>query len=107
MKQGGGVVYFPAGVYAFNDMIRLESHVIIRGATPNGMRTARDGEYKPPARFKFPKYVPKCEGDGSPKESAFKGIELKEPNKTTHCGVINIDIAARPHQVRLRRLQAG
>jgi len=92
VKKGGGVVYFPVGVYEFGDTIKLESHVIIRGATPKGIRTARDGEFKPPARFDFPKFEPNCKGKGTPKDSAFKGIELKEPNETTHCGVVNIDL---------------
>jgi hypothetical protein len=52
--NSGGGVYFPAGIYEFKETIRLESHVIIRGATPRGIRTARDGEFKPPARSEFP-----------------------------------------------------
>lgn len=93
VKKGGGVIYFPAGTYAFKEMLRLESHIIIRGDRPKRILKARDGEYMPSTRFEFPKYVAKCEGEGSPKESAFRGIELKEPNKTTHCGVVNIDVS--------------
>ena len=89
VKKGGGVVFFPAGTYDFKDTIRLESHIIIRGVDKGPARTQH---FKPATKFNFPKYKPKCEDKGTPKDSAFKGIELKEPNKTTHCGVVGIDI---------------
>jgi hypothetical protein len=99
VAKGGGVVYFPPGVYAFTNTVRLESHVVVRGGPPGakGVRyetvvSARDGEYAPSTRFQFPAYAPKCEGAGTPVASAFKGIELREPDKTTHCGVVNLDL---------------
>ena len=99
VKKGGGVVYFPKGKYEFKDTLRLESHVIIRGAQPveRGVRSevilrARDYEYRPSTLFVFPAYEPKLTGDGAPKDSAFKGIELKDPDRTTHCGVVNIGL---------------
>ena len=89
VKKGGGVVFFPAGTYAFKETLRLDSHVVIRGAERGD---AREQAFAPVTRFDFPKYQARCEGDGTPKDTAFKGIELKEPNRTTHCGVVNIDI---------------
>lgn len=89
VKKGGGVVYFPDGAYTFRDTLRLESHVIIRGA---GRGTARSQRFAPSTRFNFPKYQARCEAEGTPRDSAFKGIELRDTNRTTHCGVVNIDI---------------
>jgi hypothetical protein len=98
--KGGGVVYFPPGVYAFTNTLRLESHVIVRGGAPaaRGVRyervaSARDGEYQPSTRFEFPKFEPRCEGAGTPVSSAFKGIELRDPDTTTHCGVVEIELS--------------
>lgn len=97
--QGGGVIYFPPGTYAFTNTLRLDSHVILRGGAPDrrGVRgerivSARDGEYLPSTRFRFPAFVPTREGTGTPVASAFKGIELRDPDKTTHCGVVNLDL---------------
>lgn len=96
-EQGGGVVYFPAGDYAFTNTLYLESHVIVRGAAPDqrGVRGetihgARDLEYRVPTRFMFPRYVFSTNGTGTARDSAFKGIELRDPDRTTHCGVVNV-----------------
>jgi hypothetical protein len=69
--QGGGVLYYPAGVYDFTDMpadgpngrgLMLRSGVAIRGATPQGDRWARphagsgnnaDGVLDLPTQFVF------------------------------------------------------
>ncbi|MFC1462139.1 hypothetical protein ACFLQU_00905 [Verrucomicrobiota bacterium] len=91
-KKGGGVVFFPAGTYQFKETLKLDSHIIIRGAKPPRITKARDGEYAPPTVFLFPKFEPKIKGKGTPRDSAFKGIEQKDPNKTTHCGMININM---------------
>ncbi len=68
---GGGVLYYPAGVYDFTDIpadgpngrgLMLRSGVVIRGATPAGDRWARpnagagypdDGQLDLPTRFVF------------------------------------------------------
>lgn len=62
--NGGGVLYFPAGVYVFSDTIDMKSGVVLRGATPAnttgtyGAGTkadARDADYDPPTDFYFPR----------------------------------------------------
>ncbi len=88
--NGGGIVYFPAGTYRFHDSIRLADGVILRGADPDGVVDARREGYAPPTRFEFPKYVPTFEGAGTPKETAFKGIVLADPESASSCGVVNI-----------------
>jgi len=40
-EKGGGVVYFPAGIYTFRESIALRDSVILRGAEPAGVRDAR------------------------------------------------------------------
>ena len=91
--KGGGVIYFPAGEYEIADTIRLRSNIILRGATPEKVTDARKDDYLPPTTFLFPAYKPTFEGEGTPKDTAFKGIELRDMNKDTHCGVVNIDLS--------------
>ncbi len=91
-ERGGGVVYFPAGEYRFSETIRLRDGVVLRGADPEGVRDARKEGYAPPTRFEFPKYEPKLEGEGTPKGTAFKGIELADPAKAGNCGLVNLAI---------------
>ena len=43
VKNGGGVVFFPAGSYAFASNISLASNVLIRGAPVNGAQ-AKNGK---------------------------------------------------------------
>lgn len=88
----GGVVFFPAGVYRFDDHIRLKSGIILRGETPKGNAKATDDGYELKTRFEFPKYEFKAEGNGTPIDSAFKGIVVEDPVQTTGVGVVNIDI---------------
>lgn len=90
--QGGGVVFFPAGEYRFDDHIEIKDGVVIRGANPKGTTDARNEKYDPPTKFEFPKYVPSFEGDGTPNESAFKGIYLEDAERAGNCGVVNIEI---------------
>lgn len=87
---GGGVIYFPAGEYHFENHIRLRDGVVLRGATPKGK--AHNSSYRPPTRFEFPQYKPSFKGKGTPIETAFKGILLAEPATASDCGVVNIDI---------------
>ena len=48
-RQGsGGVIYFPAGEYQFEDHIHLLDGVILRGATPRGATSAHSERYNPP-----------------------------------------------------------
>ena len=90
--KGGGVVYFPAGVYRFSDSIRLLDGVVLRGAEPGPITRARDQGYAPPARFEFPKFEFSQSGEGTPLSTAFKGIYLEDPAAASNCGVVHIDI---------------
>jgi hypothetical protein len=94
VKRGGGIVFFPAGVYTFNDHLLLDSHVIVRGENPRPIVDARSAEYRLRTRFEFPAFV--CGADGAsnatPREAAFKGIRQLDPDATTHNGVINIHL---------------
>jgi hypothetical protein len=90
--QGGGVVFFPAGTYAFQQDIFLKSGVVICGDPPKGVTSAKQDGYDPPTRFEFHRYVPKLEGDGTPIETAFKGIHLEDPAKAENCGIVNVAI---------------
>jgi hypothetical protein len=92
LKNSGGVVYFPAGEYHFEDHIYLKSGIILRGANPMGSTKAHDEKYQPPARIEFPRYNPIFTGNGTPTDSAFKGIYLEAPAKAENCGVVNLSI---------------
>ncbi len=91
-NAGGGVAYFPAGEYYFENHIQLKTDIVLRGANPMGTTSARDDGYHPSTRFEFPKYVPLFKGDGTPIDTAFKGIYLEDPATAANCGVVNIDI---------------
>lgn len=91
-KKGGGVVFFPAGQYHFADHIQLKDGIILRGADPITVTKAHDKAYRPPTRFEFPKYNAVQKGEGTPIDTAFKGIYLEEPAKASNCGIVNIDI---------------
>ncbi len=90
--KGGGVVFFPAGVYRFSDFIALKDGVVIRGADPQGSPSAKDDAYDLPTRFEFPKYEPEFHGEGTPIDTAFKGIRLENPAKASCCGVVHVAI---------------
>jgi hypothetical protein len=91
-KKGGGVVFFPAGTYAFKEDVKLKSGVVLRGEEPRGVTDARKEGYDPPTKFLFPRYVPRLEGEGTPIDTAFKGISLQEPATASNCGVVHIAI---------------
>lgn len=88
--RGGGVVYFPAGVYRFRESIRLLDGVVLRGADPGPVTSAHSEKYAPPTRFEFPKYEFRGEGAGTPVLRAFKGIYLADPAAASNVGVVNI-----------------
>jgi hypothetical protein len=90
--KGGGVVYFPAGVYRFKESIKLLDGVVLRGADPSPVTSAHNEKYAPPTRFEFPKYEFAAEGEGTPVLRAFKGIYLAAPKAASNVGVVNIDI---------------
>jgi hypothetical protein len=58
-KTGGGVLYYPAGLYKFTDKrgkgLELPPGVVIRGdAPPAGRNSAGEGNLDPPTRLEFP-----------------------------------------------------
>ena len=115
LAQQGGVVYFPAGEYRFKNSISLRNGIILRGADPGQVNLAIDDRYSPPTKFIFPKYEPKLEGDGTPNDTAFKGIHLQKPETDSNCGLVNIDVhyghvhfaEGADHKVGRNRLVAG
>ncbi|MCR9116625.1 MAG: glycoside hydrolase family 55 protein [bacterium] len=46
-SSGGGVVYFPAGNYHFEDHVELLNGVVLRGDNPRGATSAHDKNYSP------------------------------------------------------------
>ncbi|MDA0212886.1 MAG: glycoside hydrolase family 55 protein [Cyanobacteria bacterium FC1] len=89
--NGGGVVYFPAGTYQFQDDLYLRDGVVIRGETP-AMRQAKSEGYAPLTKFVFPEYQPRLSGDGTPNQTAFKKILTTSPNSDRNLGIVNIDV---------------
>lgn len=90
-SKGGGIVYFPAGTYKFDDSITIADGVVLRGAAPR-KSDAKSDSYAPPAKFEFPRYVPLLSGEGTPIDTAFKGIYLEEPATASNCGMVNISV---------------
>jgi len=89
---GGGVVYFPPGVYRFPDSIQLKNGVVLRGADPAPGSRAVEENYTLSSQLEFPRYVFKAEGEGTPTSTAFKGIYLEDPPGASNCGVVNLAI---------------
>jgi hypothetical protein len=89
--NGGGVVYFPAGIYNFADNIYLKHGVVIRGETP-AVNDAKSSSYNPSTKLVFPQYKPNFSDSGTPNNTAFKKILTTDPNKDSNIGVINVDI---------------
>jgi hypothetical protein len=90
-SHGGGVVYFPAGTYEFNDSLYLENGVVIRGETPL-VKEAKDKQYSPPTKFIFPQYKPQRSGYGTPNESAFEQIATTAPDTDSNIGIVDVDV---------------
>jgi hypothetical protein len=90
--KGGGVLFFPAGSYRFKDDLKLQSGIVLRGAEPVGATSAHDEKFSPPSQLEFPRYLPSFTGNGTPKETAFKGIVLADPATAANCGVVHLRI---------------
>jgi len=86
--SGGGVVYFPAGTYAFADNVTLPTAVVLRGEMP-AFNNAKVDSFAPPARLVFPKYEPTFVGDGTPNSTAFKSIS---GSGIKNAGLVHLDI---------------
>lgn len=89
-SQGGGVLYFPAGVYYFNFNLRLENGVVIRGANPTSESVAKKAGFSPPTKFEFPKFHPVLTGAGTP-HNVFKAI-YGDTVGIKNAGLVNLDI---------------
>ena len=113
-EQGGGVVYLPAGTYRLSDSIRLLDGVVLRGEPPK-LEDARQDAYSLGTRLEFPLYEFRPEGNGTPIETAFKGIVLDNPSNGAHCGLVHLHIErghvrwleAEGHQSRPNRIVYG
>ena len=92
VARGGGVVFFPAGEYRFARDIKLLSGVILRGAEPAGASSALDEKFSPPSKIEFPKYTPSFTANGTPTDSAFKGVTLAEAAAAANCGLVHLAI---------------
>ena len=90
-KRGGGVVYFPAGIYRFSDSLYLKNGVVLRGETPADP-DAKASTYRPLSQLLFPKYEPSQSGNGTPNQTAFKKIRTTSPNTDRSIGLVNLDI---------------
>lgn len=90
--RGGGVVWFPPGVYRLTDTIRLKDGIVLRGAGPPPEIPALDEAYVPASRLEFPLYRFSDQGKGTPLDTAFKGIHLENPATGSNCGVVNLDL---------------
>jgi hypothetical protein len=91
-RKGGGAVYFPPGVYQFADSLHLENGIVIRGGEPQ-TADAKSDNYAPPTRFEFPQYKPSYRGQGTPLDTAFKGVYLNKPAEASNVGVVNVSIS--------------
>jgi hypothetical protein len=89
--NGGGVVYFPAGTYSFEESIRLKNGVVLRGESPS-VTDAKNSEFNPPSKLEFPKYEPQFSGDGTPNDTAFKTITTTAGDTDSNIGLVYLDI---------------
>lgn len=88
--QGGGVLFFPAGLYYFDYDLRLQSGVIIRGEDPVGIVNARQSGFRPATKFEFSKFQPVYSGNGGANDG-FKSI-YGDTLGITNAGLVNLDI---------------
>ncbi len=88
----GGVVYFPAGEYRLEDHLVLDSGVVLRGQPPQHRFGSGDPNYVLGTRLVFPEYKPVLEGQGTPIDTAFKGIRVADPARSSNVGVVHVDI---------------
>jgi enterochelin esterase-like enzyme len=87
--EGGGVLYFGPGEYFFGFNIKLYNGCVIRGATPKGVADATNAQYRPPTKFKFPKFVMDFHGIKLPDNVAFKRITS---DTNASFAIVNLDV---------------
>jgi hypothetical protein len=113
---GGGVVYFPEGVWNVSDDLVIRDGVVLRGAAPvtpaaSPIHERGDGSflsapaqldgYQPLSRLQFPPYVPTFTGSGTPNDTAFKVITVEDEVTTSNWGLVHLDL----DHVRIRNYQ--
>jgi hypothetical protein len=91
VAAGGGVLFFPAGTYEFEDTIYLKSGVMLRGEAPSQSDAKTDG-FASPSKLVFPRYVASLSGNGAPDSSAFKCVLTADPDSDCNIGLVNLDI---------------
>lgn len=107
--NGGGVLYFPAGIYTFNSSVELPSGIILRGETP-AVTSALDTNFAPPTQFRFPHYVPTLSGNGTPNSTAFKtigGVANAQNLGLVYLDIDGASIAIHPHSWQLENTRRG
>lgn len=92
LGEEGGIVRFPAGDYELADHLKLRSGIIIMGQEPRRQNDARHADFQLETRLHFPRYQLSTEGDGTPIDTAFKGIRLADPVGGSRVGVMFLDI---------------
>lgn len=86
---GGGIIYFPAGTYYFEEDILLKTGIIIRGDYPAN-NDAKSPDFAPPTRWVFPQYIPSFSGSGTPNSTSFKVI--RADIGAGNIGLVHLDI---------------
>lgn len=92
-SQGGGVVFFPPGVYYFSNDIIIKDGVVLRGQTPS-LKNAKDSLFRLQSRLVFPKYNHINSGTGTDNATAFKKILTDSSNSYNagNIGLVYLDI---------------
>jgi len=88
-NAGGGVIFFPPGIYPLKESFYLKTGVILRGVTPT-TASAKDSSFRPQSKLLFPRYIPTFEGDGTPVTTAFKHIDAD--TNAFNLAIVNLDI---------------
>lgn len=90
-EVGGGIVYFPAGIYEFKNNLYLKNGVVLRGETPTN-QDAKSNLYVPPTKLVFPQYKPQITSNGTDNQTAFKQILTTSPHQDSNIGLVNLDL---------------
>jgi hypothetical protein len=107
-SKGGGVLFFPAGVYYFSFSLPLYNGVVLRGADPV---KAEQNVAQYPTRFEFPQLT--LNKNGKPLDAAGKAKFCYTPKivynpeaVTDVVGLVNIDINRAPVVIGTRNFPA-
>lgn len=93
-SAGGGVLYFPPGMYQSSENLTVKTGVILRGQPHyTGKDAVHDASFEPTSKIWFPKYVFDTlanNGNGVDNSTAFKGII--GALECSNAGVVDLDI---------------